>query len=120
MNDPAFDPFLYRWRFNMETGSIPRIFLVLRINFLGPTQTGRVTEGPVSTFKCEFPRINESLNGYQNRFAYVVRFRDQAIPSADAVVMLSLPLPTTPYNNLTLSHHLCKTKIGKMRFWRWT
>jgi len=65
-HNPDFDPYLYRWRFNMDTG--------------------KVKESKLGNFRCEFPRVNEELNGYKNRYAYVMRFRVMNVPLIDAVV----------------------------------
>lgn len=46
-------PFLYRWRFNLQTGG--------------------TTEGPLDDIPTEFPRIHEALTGKSTRFGYCGR-----------------------------------------------
>ncbi len=55
---------LHEWRFNMATGE--------------------VTSTPIDReFHCDFPRINDNLVGFKNRYTYAARFRVQDMPVFD-------------------------------------
>ncbi len=62
---------LYRWRFNMKTGV--------------------VHEGALDDQASDFPRVTDSLVGYQARFGYAARFGGgTGMPQADALIKYDL------------------------------
>ena len=62
---------LHRWRFN--------------------TKTGAVSESALDDQKTDFPRVADSLVGYEARFGYTARFAgNSGMPEADALVKYDL------------------------------
>lgn len=62
---------LYRWRFNLETGSL--------------------SEEPLDDQTSDFPRVNDGLVGYQARFGYTARFeKGNPMPESDAIIKYDL------------------------------
>ncbi len=55
---------LHEWRFNMKTGEV-------------------LSKALDREFFCDFPRINDDLVGYKNRYTYAARFRVQEMPVFD-------------------------------------
>ena len=58
---------LHEWRFNMKTGDV---------------KSRAIDED----YYCDFPRINDDLVGYPNRYTYAARFRIEAMPTFDGVM----------------------------------
>lgn len=66
---------LHRWRFNAKTGA--------------------VKEEPLDDQSSDFPRVNDSLAGYQARFGYTARFAGESgMPEADAIIKYDLATGT--------------------------
>lgn len=59
-------PFLYRWRFNLETGA--------------------VDQERISDYPGEFPRINEQYLGRETRYGYVAKSAAGAMPRFDGLI----------------------------------
>ncbi len=55
---------LHEWRFNLQTGEV----------------ASRAID---REYHCDFPRINDNLVGYKNRYTYAARFRIQDMPVFD-------------------------------------
>lgn len=58
---------LHEWRFNMQTGEV-------------------ASKAIDREYYCDFPRINDNLVGYKNRYTYAARFRIQDMPVFDGVM----------------------------------
>ncbi len=55
---------LHEWRFNLQSGEV-------------------ISKPLDREFYCDFPRINDSLVGYKNRYTYAARFRVEDMPVFD-------------------------------------
>lgn len=58
---------LHEWRFNMVTGEV-------------------VSRAMDRDYYCDFPRINDDLVGYKNRYIYAARFRVQDMPTFEGEI----------------------------------
>eukprot|EP01087_Luapelamoeba_hula_P023495 TRINITY_DN8647_c1_g1_i3.p1 TRINITY_DN8647_c1_g1~~TRINITY_DN8647_c1_g1_i3.p1 ORF type:complete len:511 (+),score=75.24 TRINITY_DN8647_c1_g1_i3:54-1535(+) len=66
LNDKPTLSYLYRWDFDLAAET--------------------VKETQISSFACEFPRINDLMTGYYSRYGYVMRLRPLNSPEFDALV----------------------------------
>ncbi|MDX2097091.1 MAG: carotenoid oxygenase family protein [Leptolyngbyaceae cyanobacterium bins.59] len=72
-------PLLYRWQFNLKTGT--------------------VQEQALDDRPCEFPRINEQYMGRQNRYGYAGNSAPTALPKFDGLLKVDL-------ENQSIQRHL--------------
>jgi carotenoid cleavage dioxygenase-like enzyme len=63
-------PYLYRWRFNLETG--------------------KVSEERLDDVPCEFPRVNENLLGQKTQYGYVSKRAKTSLPLLDGIIKYDL------------------------------